>query len=69
VPEWKGKEGAVKAAFNYYATLVYPGQKRLGEVDVQRLANLQDFYLERHHPAQVAGRGTLHQPIHQVRAY
>jgi NitT/TauT family transport system substrate-binding protein len=45
VPEWKGKEGAVKAAFNYYATLVYPGQKQLGEVDVQRLANLQDFYL------------------------
>jgi NitT/TauT family transport system substrate-binding protein len=45
VPEWKGKEGAVKAAFNYYATLVYPGQKRLGEVDVQRLSNLQDFYL------------------------
>src|SRR5499433_3819318 len=44
VPEWKGKEGAVKAAFNYYATLVYPGQKRLGEVDVQRLSNLQDFY-------------------------
>jgi NitT/TauT family transport system substrate-binding protein len=45
VPEWKGKEGAVKAAFNYYATLVYPGQKQLGEVDVQRLSNLQDFYL------------------------
>jgi NitT/TauT family transport system substrate-binding protein len=45
VPEWKGKEGAVKAAFNYYATLVYPGQKQPGEVDVQRLANLQDFYL------------------------
>jgi NitT/TauT family transport system substrate-binding protein len=45
VPEWQGKEGAVKAAFNYYATLVYPGQKRLGEVDVQRLSNLQDFYL------------------------
>jgi len=45
VPEWKGKEGAVKAAFNYYATLVYPGQKQLGEVDVQRLTNLQDFYL------------------------
>ena len=45
VPEWKGKEAAVKAAFNYYATLVYPGQKQLGEVDVQRLANLQDFYL------------------------
>ena len=45
VPEWKGKEGAVKAAFNYYATLVYPGQKQLGEIDVQRLATLQDFYL------------------------
>jgi NitT/TauT family transport system substrate-binding protein len=45
VPEWKGKEGAVTAAFNYYATLVYPGQKQLGEIDVQRLANLQDFYL------------------------
>ena len=26
VPEWKGKEGAIKATFNYYATLVYPGQ-------------------------------------------
>ena len=45
VPEWKGKEGAVKAAFNYYAKLVYPGQKVLGEVNVERLANLQDFYL------------------------
>jgi NitT/TauT family transport system substrate-binding protein len=45
VPEWKGKEGAVKAAFSYYATLVYPGQKRLGEIDVDRLAKLQDFYL------------------------
>jgi NitT/TauT family transport system substrate-binding protein len=45
VPEWKGKEGAVKATFNYYATLVYPGQPRLGEVNVERLRNLQDFYL------------------------
>jgi NitT/TauT family transport system substrate-binding protein len=45
VPEWKGKEGAVKAAFSYYAALVYPGQKRLGEIDVDRLAKLQDFYL------------------------
>ncbi len=45
VPEWKGKEGAVKAAFNYYAKLVYPGQKELGEVNVERLSNLQDFYL------------------------
>ena len=45
VPEWKGKEGAVKATFHYYATLVYPGQPQLGEVNVERLSNLQDFYL------------------------
>jgi NitT/TauT family transport system substrate-binding protein len=45
VPEWKGKEGAIKTTFNYYATLVYPGQPRLGEVNVERLRNLQDFYL------------------------
>ena len=45
VPEWKGKEGAVKFAFNMYATLVYPGQKELGEVNPERLAKLQDFYI------------------------
>jgi NitT/TauT family transport system substrate-binding protein len=45
VPEWKGKEGAVKATLAYYATLVYPGQRRLGEIDVERLGKLQDFYL------------------------
>src|SRR5882757_9321952 len=45
VPEWKGKEGAVKAAFNYYAKLVYVGQKDLGEINVERLTTLQDFYL------------------------
>jgi NitT/TauT family transport system substrate-binding protein len=45
VPEWQGKESGVKAAFKYYATLVYPGQKVLGAVDVARLTNLQDFYL------------------------
>jgi NitT/TauT family transport system substrate-binding protein len=47
VPEWKGKEGAVKAAFNYYAKLVYPGQKQLGEVDAGRLKSLQEFYLSK----------------------
>ncbi len=47
VPEWKGKEGAVKAAFNYYAKLVYVGQKELGEIDEKRLSNLQDFYLSK----------------------
>ena len=44
VPQWQGKEGAVKATLNYYATLVYPGQRKLGEVNVERLATLQDFY-------------------------
>lgn len=47
VPEWKGKEGAIKATFHYYVTLVYPGQQQLGEVNAQRLARLQDFYLEK----------------------
>ena len=45
VPEWKGKEGAVKFAFNMYAKQVYPGQPTLGEVNVERLSKLQDFYL------------------------
>ena len=45
VPDWKGKEGAVRFALNMYARLVYPGQKVLGEVDVARLAKLQDFYV------------------------
>src|SRR5262249_53287201 len=47
VPEWKGKEGAVKAAFVYYTKLVYVGQKELGEVNAERLSKLQDFYLEK----------------------
>src|SRR5215472_1445953 len=45
VPEWKGKEVAIRAAFNYYVRFVYPGQTVLGEVNVERLARLQDFYL------------------------
>ena len=45
VPEWTGKENQVKEAFAYYDKLVYPGQKVLGEVDPQRIAKLQDFYL------------------------
>jgi len=45
VPEWKGKEGQVREAMEYYAKLVYPGQKQLGEVNAERLAKLQDFYL------------------------
>jgi NitT/TauT family transport system substrate-binding protein len=45
VPEWTGKEGQVKEAFEYYDRLVYPGQKDLGAIDPERLAKLQDFYL------------------------
>ena len=35
----------MKEAFVYYAKLVYPGQKELGEIDPERVAKLQDFYL------------------------
>ena len=45
VPEWKGKEDQVKEAFVYYDKLVYPGQKDLGEVNPERLAKLEDFYM------------------------
>jgi NitT/TauT family transport system substrate-binding protein len=45
VPEWTGKEGQVKEAFEYYDKLVYPGQAELGAIDPERLAKLQDFYL------------------------
>jgi NitT/TauT family transport system substrate-binding protein len=47
VPEWKGKEAAVKFVLNYYAKQVYPGQTRLGEVNVDRLKSLQDFYVSK----------------------
>jgi NitT/TauT family transport system substrate-binding protein len=45
VPEWSGKTDQIKAVFSYYDRLVYPGQSRLGEVNPERLAKLQDFYL------------------------
>ncbi|MXW91472.1 MAG: ABC transporter substrate-binding protein [Rhodospirillaceae bacterium] len=44
-PMWKGKEGYVTAVFKYFAELVYPGQKVLGEIDAKRLAKLQEFYV------------------------
>jgi NitT/TauT family transport system substrate-binding protein len=47
VPEWKGREGAVKSALNYYAKLVYPGQSNLGEINPDRLRSLQKFYLSK----------------------
>ena len=45
VPRWKGKEDYIKAVFKYYVDLIYPGQQVLGEVNVERLAKLQEFYL------------------------
>ncbi len=45
VPEWLGKKEQVQAAFAYYDKLVYPGQTELGEINPERLAKLQDFYL------------------------
>jgi NitT/TauT family transport system substrate-binding protein len=48
VPEWQGpKAKGVHYAFNMYAKDVYPGQKVLGEMNVDRLTKLQDFYLEK----------------------
>lgn len=47
VPSWQGKEGAIKWTFEYYAKNVYPGQKKLGEIDGARLSKLQDFYMEK----------------------
>jgi NitT/TauT family transport system substrate-binding protein len=36
----------MKRTLQLYATTVYPGQKRLGEMDESRLGTLQDFYLK-----------------------
>jgi len=45
VPDWKGKEPAAKFMLHYYAEHVYPGQRQLGEVNPDRLKNLQEFYV------------------------
>ncbi len=67
VPEWQGKENEVKVALNYYAKLVYPGQKQLGEVNVERLTKLQDFYLAKGFiQKKSAGGGPLQQRVYQV---
>ena len=68
VPEWKGKEAAVKAAFKYYVELdlsgadpARRGQRRAAEQAAGLLPG------EGHHPEEVAGGGALHQRVHQVR--
>lgn len=46
VPLWKGKEGYITGVFTYYAQLVYPSDKKMGEIDVARLTKLRDFYVK-----------------------
>jgi NitT/TauT family transport system substrate-binding protein len=45
VPSYKGREAFVKASLELYNANVYPGQKVLGEMDPERLAALQKFYV------------------------
>lgn len=47
VPAWKGKEKTIETVFKYYDKLVYPGQKKPGEINAERLTTLQDFYLKK----------------------
>ncbi len=46
VPSFAGKEKQVENIFALYGELVYRGQANPGEIDVQRLSNLQDFYVK-----------------------
>ena len=45
VPAHKGREAFVAETFELYNTSVYPGQKVLGQMDVERLAELEKFYI------------------------
>jgi NitT/TauT family transport system substrate-binding protein len=45
MPTHKGREAFVEETFGLYNTLVYPGQKTLGMMDPERLAELQRFYV------------------------
>ena len=46
VPQYKGKQAYIEEVFNLYNTYVYPGQKRLGAMDPERLAAVQRFYVK-----------------------
>jgi NitT/TauT family transport system substrate-binding protein len=46
MPAHKGREAYVEETFGLYNTLVYPGQKTLGMMDPERLAELQRFYVK-----------------------
>jgi len=43
-PELAGKEEFVTLSFQLFNKYVYAGQKVVGEMDEQRLSDLQDFY-------------------------
>jgi len=46
VPSYAGKEGQVRRIFELYNKYVYANQSVLGQIDVERLTALQDFYVE-----------------------
>ena len=46
VPQHKGKEAYVEQVFRLYNQYVYPGQKVLGAIDVERLDAVQKFYVK-----------------------
>jgi len=44
VPAHKGKEASIEKMFQAYKWYVYAGQRVPGQMDVERLADLQKFY-------------------------
>ena len=46
VTRHKGKEKAMAGVFKLYNQYVYPGQKKLGAMDRDRLRGLQEFYVK-----------------------
>ena len=46
VKQHAGKEGYIEEVFTLYNQYVYPGQKVLGQMDPERLAAVQKFYLK-----------------------
>ncbi|MCP4327933.1 MAG: ABC transporter substrate-binding protein [Alphaproteobacteria bacterium] len=46
MPQHAGKEKAMEAVFRLYNEYVYPGQEKLGAMDPERLASVQDFYFD-----------------------
>jgi len=59
MPQHKGREAFVEETFGLYNTLVYPGQKVLGQMDAERLAALQKFYVSQNIVPKEAPLGDL----------